>query len=144
MSQYDPSKTMCDEKQRSFPELTIIQSVSWAKHRRATYPHLLCVPHFLDLLHEFPPIIQYHIGPTTGQLRMIAVHHRPTAGQILGEEVPQPHSTQVSFPSPRAICVAVQSGDGDDAIATSSQKIHFHFGRTYSAITAFLGSVAYS
>jgi len=32
MSQYDPSETMRDEKQRSFPELTVIQSVSWAKH----------------------------------------------------------------------------------------------------------------
>jgi hypothetical protein len=108
------------------------------------YPHLLCVPHFLDLLYEFLPILQYRIDPMTRQLRMIPVDHRPTAGQILGEEITQPHSTQISSPSPRAICVAVQSGDGDDAIATSSQKIHFHIGRTYSAITAFPGSVAYS
>jgi hypothetical protein len=75
---------------------------------------------------------------------MVPVDHRPTAGQILGEEITQPHSTQISSPSPRAICVAVQSGDGDDAIAASGQKVYFHFGRTYSAITAFPGSVAYS
>jgi hypothetical protein len=79
-----------------------------------------------------------------GQLRMVPVDHRPTAGQILGEEITQPHSTQISSPSPRAICVAVQSGDGDDAIAASGQKVYFHFRRTYSAITTFPGSVAYS
>lgn len=57
MSQNDTSETMRDEKQRSFPELVIIQLISWAKDYRVMYPHLLCVPHFLDLLHEFPPIL---------------------------------------------------------------------------------------
>jgi hypothetical protein len=88
---------------RSF---TIVASVS---------THLVCAPHLLQLLHQPPAVVHDRVHPVARQLRVVAVDHRAAVRQVFGEKVAQPHAAEVAFAAPRAVRVAVEAGDGDDA-----------------------------
>ena len=51
----------------------------------------------------------------TRELRVVAVDHCSTVGQIFREEVAEPHAPQIALSPPRPIRVSVQARDGNDA-----------------------------
>jgi hypothetical protein len=83
-------------------------------------PHLLCVPDFSDFLKKLPPVIHNGVGAAALQLRVVAVDHGAAAWQIFAQEVAQPHAPEVALASPRAVCVPIETGDGDDTTRTMS------------------------
>jgi hypothetical protein len=103
----DSAKTVRDEEEWSLLELSLHGQSQIIELFPKNIGYLLRIPDLLELLHQFPSIIQYCVHSMTRQLRVVAIDHRAALWEVFSEKVTQPHSTQVPLSAPRPVCVSI-------------------------------------